>query len=111
MASWFVVTSSAAVVESYHRSQLLVLSEFDDEPATPSDADNATSSNLLRIGPLVEVLKPPGGMATNVRSHNGRSPPPIACGADLVSASRRTVTHEMSKALARVASMSPRQLS
>ena len=106
------MTSSAAVVESYHRSHPLVRSEFDDEPATPSDnADNATSSNILRIGLLVEVLKLPEETAANVLSDDGSSPPPITSGANLTSASRRTVTHEMSKALARVASMSPRQLS
>ena len=60
------MTSLTAVVKLYHRSQLLVRSEFDDKPATPSDdADNATSSNILRIGPLVEVLKLPGGTATH----------------------------------------------
>ena len=106
------MTSSAAVVKSYHRSQLLVRSEFDDKPATPSDdANNATSSNLLRIGPLVEVLKLPGGTAANVLSDDGWSPPPIVSGANMASASRRTVTHKMSKALSRVAIMLPRQLS
>ena len=82
-ASWFVVTSSAAVVESYHRSQLLVRSEFDDEPATPSDdANNVTTSNILHIGPLVEVLKLPGGTAANVllALDNGWSPHPLRRG-------------------------------
>ena len=106
------MTSSAAVVELYHCSQLLIQLEFNDKPATPPNtADNITSSNFLCIGPLVDVLKLLGGGGANVLSDNGCPPLPIVTSADLASALWRTVTHNMSKALDRVVSMSPRQLS
>ena len=44
--------------------------------ATPSDADdNITSSNVLHIGSLVEVLKLPGGTAANILLESGWFPP------------------------------------
>ncbi len=89
--SCFIVTSSATAMESYHSD--LEQAHFDELDATHN---NATASNSIRFGPLVDVLKLPKGTAANVLSNDDWAPPSIADFDELEAFSRRTVANEFS---------------